>query len=172
MAALAIVEPAPESPDPVVADLDEVLSRLGGWVHDLQAGAGGEVTDAVRIDRIARLEQLRAVTAAAQTAEMVAFARSQTSVQMAQEVHPRQIGRGIGDQIGLACRISPYHGSRRLGVARALWFDLPHSYLALTGGTLSERVAEHVVVGDPAFGRGHPPPGRRADPCSRDHRVG
>ena len=68
---------------------------------------------------------------------MVAFAQSQAAEQMAHNVHPREIGRGIGDQIGLACRLSPYHGARRLGVARALWFDLPHSYAALTAGQLS-----------------------------------
>ena len=144
MAALAIVEPRPGSVDSVVARLDDTLTELAGWINDLQAGDAEEVADAVRIDRIARLEQLRAVTAACQAAEMVAFARSQVETQLAQDVHPRRIGRGIGDQIGLACRISPYAGTRRLSTARALWFDLPHSYAALTAGTVSERVAEII----------------------------
>ena len=45
----------------------------------------------------------------------------------------------------MACRVSPWEGSRRLGVARALWFDLPQTYAQLTRGSLHERVAEHVV---------------------------
>jgi hypothetical protein len=146
MAALAIVEPEPGSADPVVAELDQLMARLGGWVHDLQAGGAEEVADATWVDRIARLEQLRAATAAAQMAMMVAFARSQVAAQISQDVHPRQIGRGIGAQLGLACRISSFHGARRLGTARALWFDLPHSYDALAAGMLSERVVEHVVA--------------------------
>jgi hypothetical protein len=145
MAALAVVEPPPGSADPVVADLDDMLTRLGGWVHDLQAG-DGQVSDADRIDRIALLERLRAATAACQDAEIVAFARSQTAVQLAHDMHPSRIGRGVADQVGLACGISPWHGSRRLGVARALWFDLPHTYSALTGGEVSERIAEHIVA--------------------------
>ena len=145
MAALAIVEPRPGSADSVVARLDDTLAELAGWIKDLQAGGADEVPDAIRIDRIARLEQLRAATVACQAAEMVAFAHSQVNTQLAQDVHPRQIGRGIGAQLGLACGISPFHGKRRLGVARAWWFDLPHTYTALTAGELSERVAEHVV---------------------------
>jgi hypothetical protein len=106
----------------------------------------GEVADADRIDRIGRLERLRAATAALQAAESVRFAQSQAAAQMAAEVHPKAIGRGIADQIALACRLSPSAGSRRLGVARALWFDLPETYRRLAAGDLSEQVAESVVA--------------------------
>lgn len=58
---------------------------------------------------------------------------------------PRRPEAGIADQIALACRVSAFHGARRLAVARALWFDLPETYAALTAGRLSERVAEIVV---------------------------
>jgi Domain of unknown function (DUF222) len=124
-----------------VARLDAVLAELAGAVADC-----GEVSDADRIDRIARLERLRAVTAALQAAECVRFARSQTARQMAADTHPAQIGRGIADQIALACRISPVAGSRRLGTARALWHDLPDTLAQLTTGSLSERVAETIVT--------------------------
>jgi len=35
------------------------------------------------------------------------------------------VGRGIADQVALACKVCPSEGSRRLGFARALHFDLP-----------------------------------------------
>jgi hypothetical protein len=120
--------------------LDRLLAELGAAVADCS-----RASDAARIDRIARLEQLRAVTAALQAAECVRFAQSQVAEQLAAKVHPERIGRGIADQIALACKLSPYAGSRRLGLARALWFELPDTYTQLTAGQLSERVAEIVV---------------------------
>ena len=57
-------------------------------------------SDADRIDRIARLEKLRAATAAVQAAESVRFAQSQVAEQLAAEVHPEKIGRGVAEQIG------------------------------------------------------------------------
>ena len=58
---------------------------------------------------------------------------------------PAAVGRGIGDQIGLACRVSPFHGSRRLGIARALHFDLPGVRDLLAAGRISEEIAATVV---------------------------
>ena len=96
------------------------------------------VSDAVRIDRIAAMEQVRAATAGLQMAESVRFAQSQVEQQLAMDVHPEEIGRGIAEQIGLACHVSPVVGARRLGVARALRFDLPETYAALLAGELRE----------------------------------
>jgi hypothetical protein len=140
MSAVQVVEAEEPAADPLVARLDGLLAELGGAVADCTL-----VSDAARIDRIARLEQLRAVTAALQAAECVRFAQSQVTAQMAVKVHPRVIGRGVADQIALACKLSPVAGSRRLTVARALWFDLPDTYARLTAGHLSEQVAEIVV---------------------------
>ena len=105
----------------------------------------GEVSDADRIDRIARLERLKAAASALQAAESVRFAQSQVEQQIASGVDPRVIGRGIADQLGLACKVSPVEGSRRLGIARALWFDLPQTFQLLAGGEISEFVASLVV---------------------------
>jgi hypothetical protein len=125
----------------VVARLDGVLAELAAAVADCTP-----VADADRIDRIARLEQLRAATAALQVAESVRFAQSQVAEQLAMEVHPDKIGRGIAEQIGLACRISPVMAARRLNTARALWCELPDTYRQLIAGELSERLAEVVVT--------------------------
>ena len=131
----------PPSADSVVARLDEILEELAGAVVDSSG-----VSDAARIDRIARLEKLRAVTAALQAAESVRFAQSQVAEQIAADVHPDAIGRGIAEQIGLACRISPFAAARRLNTARALWFELPDTYHQLVAGELNERVAETIVT--------------------------
>jgi Domain of unknown function (DUF222) len=141
MSALQEDAPAePPSSDAVVARLDVILEELAAIVAD-----GTSVSDA-RIDRIARLEKLRAVTAAAQAAESVKFAQSQVAEQLVAEVLPDTVGRGIAEQIGLACRISPSVAARRLSTARAWWFELPDTYSQLALGELSERVAEQMVT--------------------------
>ena len=72
----------PEAIEPPVADamvvrLDQILDDFASAVADTST-----VSDAVRIDRIARLEKLRAATAALQVAESVRFAQSQVAEQM------------------------------------------------------------------------------------------
>lgn len=128
--------------DSITAELRAVLARLGDLaVHDVPAD------DAARIDRIALLEQVKAAAAAAQHEQMVAFARSQVAQQESQVLHdPRAVGRGIADQIALACHISPSEGSRRLGVARALHAELPATAALLREGGISEYVAGLVVT--------------------------
>lgn len=59
--------------------------------------------------------------------------------------NPARIGAGLIDEVGLACRLSPWQAARRLRVARALWFDLPRTFAALTTGGLSEHVADIIV---------------------------
>jgi hypothetical protein len=130
----------PSSSDPLTVQLDEILDSFAAAVADTTP-----VADACRIDRLARLEKLRAATAALQIAESVRFAQSQVKEQMAADVDPEAIGRGIAEQIGLACRISPAAAARRLHTARALWFELPDTYSQLIRGELHERVAETVV---------------------------
>jgi hypothetical protein len=133
--------------DPLTGSLNEMLAGLADGVAECaDLEDAGEVPDAVRIDRIARLEKLKAAAAALQAAESVRFAQSQASAQLAADVHPDKIGRGIADQLGLACRVSGFEAARRLGVARALWFDLPETYRLLVGGEISEYVASLVVA--------------------------
>src|SRR5829696_240057 len=141
------------APEMIAPPLDPLCARLDGMLAELAAAVAGcaelrdvgEVTDGERIDRIGRLEQLKAAVGALQAAESVRFAESQVEQQIAAEVHPRVIGRGIADQIALACHVSPTEGSRRLGIARALWFDLPATFRLLTRGRVSEYVASLVV---------------------------
>ncbi|MFL6047428.1 MAG: DUF222 domain-containing protein, partial [Propionibacteriaceae bacterium] len=131
---------APSAADAMVARLDQILDDFASAVADTST-----VSDAVRIDRITRLEKLRAATAALQVAESVRFAQSQVAEQLAADVHPEQIGRGIAEQIGLACRIAPASAARRLNIARALWCELPNTYSQLVAGDMHEKIAETVV---------------------------
>src|SRR5215204_4081129 len=137
----------------IASPVDSLSDRLDGMLSELaEAVAGcvelrdvGEVTDRERIDRITRLEQLKAAAAALQAAESVRFAQSQVALQIAADVHPKVIGRGIADQLALACKVSPTEGSRRLATARALWFDLPETFRLLIRGRISEYVASLLV---------------------------
>jgi hypothetical protein len=133
--------------DPQSGWFDDVLAGLAaGVVACASPGDAGEVPDAVRIERVARLERIKSAAAALQTAESVRFAQSQAAVQLAADVHPNKIGRGIADQLGLACHVSGFEAARRLGVARGLWFELPETYRLLVAGEISEYVASLVVA--------------------------
>jgi hypothetical protein len=129
------------SADPVTDWLNRLLATMADLVTDAD-----EATDAERIDRIATLERLKAAAGAVQAAEIVRFGRSQVEAQRATGVHPRRLGRGIADQIGLACKSGPADGVRRLGNARALWFELRGCFDLLTAGRISEWVAQLVVT--------------------------
>src|SRR5215211_1849091 len=145
-AGVAVMDRQDRSADPLCARLDAMLSELADAVAVCaELRDVGEVSDGERIDRIARLEKLKAAAAGLQAAESVRFAQSQVAQQIAADVHPKVIGRGIADQIGLACKVSSTEGSRRLGTARALWFDLPATFQLLTRGRISEQVASLVV---------------------------
>ena len=95
------------SADPLGARLDAMLSELADAVAVCaELRDVGEVSDGERIDRIARLERLKAAAAGLQAAESVRFAQSQVAQQIAADVHPKAIGRGIADQLALACKVS------------------------------------------------------------------
>ncbi len=91
-----------------------------------------------RIDRIAALEQARAVLAAALLAEEVAFAEQQRAAQAAAGVAASKQGRGIGEQIGFARRVSPVAASRHVALAVTLRDRLPQALQQLWAGAVSE----------------------------------
>ena len=130
--------------DPVTRE----LVRLLGWCGERVAAAraGEQIDDAVRVDRIGLIEQLKAALAALQMAESVRFTQSRVAGQQADHWDPANVGKGIADQVALACHLSPVEGSRRLGVARALWFELPGTFALLSAGRMSEYAAQLVVT--------------------------
>jgi hypothetical protein len=131
-----------------VVELAGMVARLGELTDLAVADTveGDRAVDAARIDAVALLERISAAAAATQAAVSVAFARSQVTVQQRQVLRdPEAVGRGIADQLALACHVSPSEGSRRLGIARALHTDLPATAALLRAGRISFYVAGLVV---------------------------
>jgi hypothetical protein len=152
MALTTVDAPARETAgDVVTSELAALLARLGDLTDSAAVVADGPLgddaaDDGARIDQIALLERIQAAAAATQAALMVGFARSQVAAQQrAVLADPRTVGRGIADQIALACHVSPTEGSRRLGVARALHSELPATARLLRDGRISTYVAGLVV---------------------------
>ena len=100
------------------------------------------VGDAVRVDRIALLEQVRDVAAAAQLGQIVRFARSQTAEQVAVGVHPRRTGALTGGEVVRVLRHAVGHVLQRGPRVR----DRPpgHRYLAPEEPWRAEPEAIHV----------------------------
>ncbi|HWH98980.1 MAG TPA: DUF222 domain-containing protein [Propionibacteriaceae bacterium] len=98
------------------------------------------------MERIAALEKIKAAAAAAQLAEVVRFTQSQLADQHADGVDYGRLGRGIGDQIGMATKSGPWQGARRLTIARDLWQELPGCFSLLAAGEISEHVAGLLVT--------------------------
>jgi hypothetical protein len=75
--ALVPAPPTDQVTDPQTGWFDDVLACLAGGVAEFMSPDAGAVSDAVRIDRIARLEKIKSAAAALQMAETVRFAQSQ-----------------------------------------------------------------------------------------------
>ncbi len=122
----------------------DVLERLAGLVQALGSlpTASG---DAERIDRIALLESLQAVTAAAQIREISEFHDSQVREQRRLGVLASRLGSGIAEQVALARKVSPATGHRHVVFARALMREMPKTFELLRSGLVSTWVATLVV---------------------------
>jgi hypothetical protein len=132
-----------DGPDPVLGYLADVLAVIGGLAS---RGIAVPVDDPGRIDRIAVLERIKAAVAAAQASEIVQFAKGQVAAQRGAGVDYRRLGRGVAEQVGLATRTSPWHGARKLGLARDLKLELPGTFALLAAGEISEYVAQLVAT--------------------------
>ena len=78
-----------------------------------------------RVTQLELLERLKSAAAAAQAEVTVDFAASQRAEQIAAGVPAGKAGAGVGAQVGLARRDSPFRGGRYLGLAQALLSELP-----------------------------------------------
>src|SRR3954465_10498331 len=80
---------------------------------------------------------------------------------MAAGVRAGTAGAGVGAQVGLARRDSPFRGGRYLGLAQALLTELPATMAALRAGDVSEGRgppgAGACRGGGPPWGPGRPP---------------
>jgi hypothetical protein len=110
------------------------LAALIRALHQVDPGAD----DAIRIDRIRLLEELKAAAAAAQAVETAAFAESQRRAQRDAGVKAERCERGIAAQVGLAKRCSPHAAARFVGWAKILTTELPQTFAALQRGAITE----------------------------------
>jgi hypothetical protein len=120
------------------------LSRLGEPIGAAAVGAG-DVDDAELIEQIAVLEWVKRGCAARQARLTVTFDSSQRARQRALGVRAAKVGRGVGEQVGLARRESPSRGARHLREAKALVLQMPHTLAALAAGQVSEWAASVAV---------------------------
>jgi hypothetical protein len=122
------------------------------WIAGL-ARLDRQVDDAARVALLELLERVKSA-AAAQAEVTVEFAASQRAGQVAAGVPAARVGAGIGAQVGLARRDSPFRGSRYVGLAQALASELPATLAALRRGDTSEwratLVARETACLDPA----------------------
>lgn len=102
------------------------------------------------VSRLGVVEQIKGALAGMQARATVELADRELARDKAAGVSKRHQGRGIGAMIGFACRISPWAGTRRLALARALADDLPRTMRALGQGDISEWRAT-IIAGETAM---------------------
>jgi uncharacterized protein DUF222 len=122
---------------PSVAEINAVTRQLGG--------ASEPMDDAVRIDLIRALEELKCAAEGAQAELTADFDASQRKQAAEAGVPAERQGRGIAAQIALARRVSPHKGQRQVGLARVLRSELPCTLAALRGGKITEWKATLVA---------------------------
>jgi hypothetical protein len=105
----------------------------------------------------ARERELLDAISQAQIAENAAAARKASAIRefallrassltSAGDVEPERVERKIVAEVAVACRVSPFHGRRRLHLARDLHLGLDHVRELFTAGELSEATVLKVVA--------------------------
>jgi hypothetical protein len=130
----------------VVAAATTTYLAATEWATD-PAGPVGDpsVPDGERVERIRALEELKSACAAAQAVESAALDASVRAGRAARGVPTAERGRGVGAQVALARRASPFSGGRHLGLATALTREMPATLTLLAEGLLSEWRATIIV---------------------------
>ncbi|GAA3240001.1 DUF222 domain-containing protein [Pseudonocardia petroleophila] len=104
-------------------------------------------TEAALVERIALLEERKAAIAAEQSEAVLAFAIAHAESQTAAgDVDPEALERSIAAQVGLACRVSPTEGRRRVRIARDLHAGHTRVRELFAAGRLSEYQTATIVA--------------------------
>ncbi len=101
--------------------------------------------EAAIVARISALEKVKCAAAAGQARAAAALDKSRREAESAAGVPTQKRGRGVASEVALARCDSPSRGSRHLGFAKALVYEMPHTLAALECGALSEWRATLVV---------------------------
>jgi hypothetical protein len=112
---------------------------------EILAALPEHASEAELIARISELEQVKCTAAAGQARAAAAFEASRRASEAAAGVPAAKRCRGVASEIALARRDSPARGSRHLGFAKALVYEMPHTLAALQSGILSEWRATLIV---------------------------
>jgi uncharacterized protein DUF222/HNH endonuclease len=105
------------------------------------------LSEADLLARVARLEEMRNALAAEQTEAILAFARAHAVSRTASgTVEPEALERSIAAQVGLACRVSPREGRRRVRVARDLHAGHDRVRALFAAGELSDYKVATIVA--------------------------
>src|SRR6478736_5724947 len=141
-------EPPPTAPTagaaPIsAAQLAELVGQLGRAAIDPDARrAWAGVEQAELINVIDQLERLNSARAALQATTTDAFTHAHTHARTGRTPTSTRkqdlLRRSINSQIALARHDSPAHGSKHVGLARALVHEMPHLHRALAAGQTSE----------------------------------
>ncbi|WP_291525692.1 HNH endonuclease signature motif containing protein [Branchiibius sp. NY16-3462-2] len=99
----------------------------------------------VALQLIRALEECKNAATSAQAQLTVTLHDAQTAADRARGINAGETARVVGNQLGLARRISPRLGTRFLGVARAMT-EMPHTAGALRAGVIGEWQATQLVA--------------------------
>ena len=102
-------------------------------LFDIDPGASEAELRAV----IERCEHLKSAAAAAQARATALWAAQRDAAEKTAGVPAAKRGQGLASEVALARRDAPACGARRLGFARALVSEMPHTLAALQAGALS-----------------------------------
>ncbi|WP_029108714.1 HNH endonuclease [Mycobacterium sp. URHD0025] len=95
--------------------------------------------------RIEELERAKSAAAAGQARCAALLDEKRRADEAAARMPKAKRGRGVASEIALARHDSPTCGSRHLGFAKALVYEMPHTLAALESGVLSEWRATLIV---------------------------
>ncbi|MGA5544369.1 DUF222 domain-containing protein [Mycobacterium sp. NPDC051198] len=95
--------------------------------------------------RIEELERAKSAAAAGQARCAALLDEKRRAAEAAEGVPQAKRCRGVASEIALARHDSPTCGSRHLGFAKALVYEMPHTLAALESGVLSEWWATLIV---------------------------
>lgn len=132
------------------ADADGV-QRVIDWL----AASVSDLDDKGRVDLIGRLEAVKGAAEATQARVSVALAESIEAKRAAAGVPRDKRSAGIGTQVALARRESPWRGSRHLGMSKALVGEMPATLAALQAGQITAWGATLVVRATACLSREH-----------------
>lgn len=124
--------------------VSNTVAEIHRWREELSS-LPPAASEAAAIDRITALEELNSTSTAIQAREALTLDMLRRNRESVDGVPSKKQGRGLGAEVALARRVSRARGSALLGFSRTLIMDMPNTFAALKGGTISEEKARIVV---------------------------